>query len=359
MSSAPPEFDRPSTRHVGTPEEHAPERDQRRFVVAVLVSCLVLLGAVLALNVTADPFALAGTRVVPTAVENDRGIKLTLIEELKTGPGVLILGSSRARQAEPSVLQKLTGHTGFNAAVTGGTAADAYVFARYAAEVFPRQKRRYVWFVDVGVATNGVNPQLEDDPRAKKYLRGNAQFGLEDVGTYLGTQATAASWRVFRKCVLAKCRPRIRYNPDGSIPHGRLRYLPERTRNLQAAVAKLVQSIRRNPPGAPSVDPRRYVFLERALAYMNARGERPVIVLNPIYPTVLAELEKYGFPQRKASLEYLRKLHRRFDFVLVNCQDIRKWGGSPTNFSNATHVDWLNMRRMLRYIDARSDGALR
>ncbi len=91
---------------------------------------------------------------------------------------------------------------------------------------------------------------------------------------------------------------------------------------------------------------------------MNERGERPVIVLNPVYPTVLAELKRYGFPLAAQSLAYLEQLQRRLDFVLVNCQDIRTWGGTAEDFSNPTHVNERNMRRMLRYIVAHSDRAL-
>jgi hypothetical protein len=361
----------PPARRLGLPKVRRPAALRRRrakdpvdsshwrFAGAVVFSCLGLLGATFALNVIVDPFALAGTDVVPSAVETDRAIKLTLIERLERSPGILIHGSSRARQAEPAYLQQLTGHTGFNAGVTGGTAADAWVFTRYAADRFPGTKRRYVWFVDSGVATNGVNPQLEEDPRAKKYLRERKRFGLKDVATYIGTQASRASIRVIRKCVIHTCQARIHYNPDGSIPHSQLRYLPEQGKNLKAAAAKLVASIRANPPGpAGPVNPKRYEFFERTLAYMNARGERPVIVLNPVYPTVLAELEKHGYPARKASLDYLRKLHSRFDFVVVNCQDIRVWGGSARDFTNPTHVNWRNMRRMLKYVVGHSDGAL-
>src|SRR5207253_7217221 len=161
----------PGAHHVPeTASEQAPSPNQKRFVIGFVVSCLGLLAAVLALNVVIDPFAIAGSGIVPTAVESDRTIKLTLLENLKRGPETLILGSSRSRQAEPSYLRELTGHTGFNAGVTGGTSADEWVFARFAADLFPHQKRRYVWFVDVGVAGGGVTPQLAHDPPARRYL---------------------------------------------------------------------------------------------------------------------------------------------------------------------------------------------
>jgi hypothetical protein len=91
---------------------------------------------------------------------------------------------------------------------------------------------------------------------------------------------------------------------------------------------------------------------------MNERGSRPVIVLNPIHPAILDELERHGFPARTVARTYFRRLRARFDFVLVDCQDIRVWGGVARDFSNATHVNWRNMRRLLRYVVAHDEGAL-
>src|SRR5437763_8505906 len=110
----------------------------------------------------------------------DRSVKLDRIEKLTHGPEILILGDSRGRQAEPSLLQRLTGHTGFNAAVTGGSTPDAWVFTRYTADRFPGQKRRYIWFVSSGLTTDIVDPRLRADPRGRRYL--------EERDPYLSTQ---------------------------------------------------------------------------------------------------------------------------------------------------------------------------
>ena len=69
------------------------------------------------------------------AVPTDRSVKLDLIGKLKRGPEILVLGDSRGRQAQPSFVRRLTGYGAFNAAVTGGTAADAWVFTRYCSGV--------------------------------------------------------------------------------------------------------------------------------------------------------------------------------------------------------------------------------
>lgn len=331
-----------------------------RFVAAALCGCGALLAAVLLVNVLVDPFAVAGTGLVTPAVETDRSIKLDLIQRLTRSPGIVILGSSRARQAEPRFVERITGHTAFNAAVGGGSAADAWVMTRYVNDRFPHSKHRYIWFVDAGIATNGINPQLEEDPRAKRYLAGKSlRFTLGDLGMYIGTQATLASMRVFRACVLGSCKRHIRYLPDGGIAARTLHYLPEHARSLKASVDRLVAAVLSAPMHRVRADPARYEFFEKALAFMNAHGARPVIVINPIYPRVLAALRKRGFPKWRASVPYLRALHRRFRFVVVNCQDIRRWGGTAQDWSNATHVNRRNMRRMLRYVVAHSHGALR
>lgn len=329
-----------------------------RFVAAMLAACLAPLAAALALNVLVDPFALSGTGLLPPAVESDRSIKLQLIQGLSEAPEIVILGSSRARQAEPSYVERLTGHATFNAAVTAGTASDAWVMTRYTADRFPRASR-YVWFVDAGIATNGINPQLDADPRAHRYLAGKStHLTIGDLGAFAGVQMTRASLRVLNACVFGACKGRVRYLADGAIAPSTLRFLPEQAASLSASVDALAASVRAQPPSETGVDTARYAFFERTLAFMNANGARPVIVLNPIHPRVLDELRSRGFPARARSLAYLRALHDRFDFVVVDCQDIRRWRGSPGDFTNATHVNRRNMRRMLAYIVSHSDGAL-
>jgi hypothetical protein len=342
----------------------AAEANPRRFVGGFLGSFFVALACVLAFNVVVDPFALAGTGIVPTAVEPDRSIKLDLLQQLKRGPQLLILGDSRGRQAEPSYVHRLTGHTAFNAAVTGGSAPEAYVFVRFAADLFPHQKRRYIWFTDIGLASGIVQPQLAQDPRARRYV-GAARFALADVKSYLSTDATKASWRVFDKCVLGRCRSRIHYNRDGSLTRQSLHYLPEHANSLAKAVARRLALVRAQHTSLAQwrrdlADPRRFAYMERMLAFMNRRGEVPVIVLNPIYPSVLAAQEKQGFPGLRATKVKIAQLHKRgFRFVVVNCEDIRKWGGNTSDWSNASHVNRANMRLELRYIVAHSRGALR
>ena len=298
---------------------------RRRFVAAAVV---VLVGLALAAPGAGGP---------PTT---DRSLKLDLIAKLKQGPQILILGDSRGRLADPTELQRLTGHTAFNAAVTGGSAPEAWVFTRYTADRFPRQKRRYIWFVSWGLATDIVPTALQADPRARRYLR--------EVAPYLGTETDNGPWHTD-----------LHYHRDGSVADERPPS-PAQVQRVKATAAQIAERIGRRPPSpATAVDRTRFRLFEQLLGYMNARGERPVIVINPIYPTVLAALQKAGDPLMAGTLAYLQSLQPRYDFVLVDCEDSHVWGGNDDDWSNPTHVDMANMRRMLAYIVAHSDGALR
>ena len=293
----------------------------------------------LVLVVAALAAAGAGASTPPPT---DRSIKLDLIARLKHGPQILVLGDSRGRQAEPSYLQRLTGRSGFNAAVMGGTAPDAWVFTRYIADRFPHQRRGYIWFVSAGLAGDIPDPRTEADPRGRRYL--------QEVATYLDNEPLKVAWPT---------HPFTGYHSDGSLPGKTWQPSTTHVQQVKEQAAAIVAGIEQHPPTQQPIDLRRLRLFEHLLAYMNGRGERPVIVFNPLYPTVYAALERYGNPLIAASLDYLRRLRTHYDFVVVDCEDIHAWGGTDYDWKNATHVDQRNMRRMLRYVVAHSDGALR
>jgi len=331
-----------------------------RYVVAALAALAVALCGVFMFNAIVDPFSLVGWRILPPAVETDRGTKLDLIEKLRANPQVVVLGSSRSRQAEPKFIEKLTGlETGFNAGVTGGDAADAWVMVRNIAARWPQGKRAYIWFVDYKLASAGINPQLAQDPRSRGYLgnRGVA-FSLADVGTYLGFQATDASYRVIKACIKGPCHPNFIYRPDGSLKGKALKLLPEDAPSLKKAVAEKLAAVKHQGLSLPRFTSSNLAYFERALAYMNAHGATPVIVLNPEYPSVYRLLEKRHSLRHAQALAELHKLQQRYRFVVVDGSDIRVWGGKARDFNNATHINRRNMRRLLRYVVAHSDGAL-
>jgi hypothetical protein len=236
----------------------------------------------------------------------------------------------------PATVRKLTGRSAFNAGVRGGSSADEYVFTRLLASRFPHARPAYLVLTDVGVAGDGVNPELADEPLAQPFLGADAS-----------SQKTT-------------CRPNGLYSPDGGLDYPSPLTAADRRQRTAKTVAQTLKGITAATEQPTRIDPAHTKYFLHMLAFMNAQGATPVIALNPIYPSVLAKRRKYGFPERKAVtvyLDWLRKQHYRF--VFVDCEDIRTWGGKASDFINVDHIDRANMARMLRYVVAHSHGVLR
>jgi hypothetical protein len=97
---------------------------------------------------------------------------------------------------------------------------------------------------------------------------------------------------------------------------------------------------------------------ERLLGYLNDHGITPVIVTNPLQPQLLAALNRRGNPRYKWSLNYLDALHAKYRFDFIDLTSIKTFGGSPSDFSDPTHVDTDNMDLMLQYIVAHDHDIL-
>jgi hypothetical protein len=264
----------------------------------------------------------------------DRVTKLGLLDHLSKAPHVLILGSSRARVAMPATVEKLTGGTAFNAGVHAGSSADEYVFTRLLAQRFPQAKPAYIIFVDVSIAGDAVNPELADEPLARPFLG-----------------ASASSKKT-------TCVPNGWYKADGGLAYSPALTSAQREQRVAEALVGAEAKIRADSKIPRHINPRSTKWFRKLLGFVNARGARPVIVLNPIYPKVLALREKYGFPELKAAKTYIAWLRQHYRFVLVNGENISTWGGKASDFTNIDHIDRANMDRLLRYVVHHSDGVL-
>lgn len=271
----------------------------------------------------------------PTCTDTgDRLTKLELVEHLSKAPQVLILGSSRARVAMPATVERLTGRRAFNAGVHAGGASDEYVFTRLLAQRFPHARPAYLIFVDLSIADDSVNPELADEPLARPFL------------------GAAASSKT------STCVPNGFYSANGGLAYPPALNKAEREQRVAEALPKALARIRANGSRPRHIDPSLTMWFRKLLGFTNAQGAKPVIVLNPIYPAVLAAHRKYGFPELKAANVYLAWLHRRFRFVVVNGEDIRTWGGTASDFTSIDHIDRANMNRLLRYVVHHSNGVL-
>jgi len=296
---------------------------------AVLVLALVLA------SVTGTALAVPNPNPKSCKDTGDRVTKIELLEHLSKAPQLLILGSSRARIAMPATVEQLTGRTAFNAGVHGGGSADEYVFTRLLAQRFPHARPAYLIFVDVNIGGDGVNPELADEPLAKPFL------------------ASAAS------ATKTTCVPNGWYSADGGLAYPPPLDKAQREERVAKALVGAAAGIRADAKKPRYINPSSTKWFRKLLSFANAQGATPVIVLNPIYPTVFKLREKYGFPELKAAKAYLAWLRRKhYRFVFVNGENIHKWGGKASDFNNIDHIDRKNMDRLLRYVVRHSDGVL-
>ena len=109
----------------------------------------------------------------------------------------LVYGSSRAWTVEAAREQQATGLRTFNAAVTAGRPADAYVFTEVVHQRWPQVKPDFLWLLDVEAFLRGpLPPSLLAESKFSRYLpwRAKAAAQLDELGwvaSWTGLKAPA------------------------------------------------------------------------------------------------------------------------------------------------------------------------
>lgn len=351
-----------------------PEINQSRrwstatFLLVLALAAVVIMVAVGALNTFADPYGLVGTRVLPTLTTSDRSIKVGFIDKLKKAPKLVVLGSSRSMRYDPSYFLKKTGLVTFNAGVNGiGGIPDAWAMMNYIHSRFPDSRPAYFWLVDVeSFVPFSVQGNTAAEPRLNQYLGGPPTGrrspsvvlrAVWDNRTSVFSWTTAAdSLRVLRHPAAIK-RAVVHYRstflPYGAIgPHPysaaefRRRYPRSQTRyeNLYKTIYH-------------GMDPQAQRYFERTLAFMNAHGAKPVIVLTPINPLLLRVVGPLGWYERhRQVVDFIQSLHAKYRFDFVDVTDLRTFHGDPVQFFDGVHMTAVNTDRVIDYVLKRTGG---
>ena len=97
-------------------------------------------------------------------------------------------------------------------------------------------------------------------------------------------------------------------------------------------------------------DTRAMAYFVRTIRLLNKNHIKPLIVIMPYHPRVLSTFMSVGWGVKQRWLRgYLSRLNRHLDFKVLNCLDIRTFGGSPDGFYDGAHLTAANSRRLLRY----------
>lgn len=328
-----------------------------RFVAGLLVAAAVLVAAVAAFNLLTDPWGVFGIGIFPPRVNQDRSTKADLLAELEQPPDLLIYGSSRAWTVEAARVEQATGLRTFNAAVTAGRPADAYVFTEVVHDLWPEATPDYLWLLDVEAFLRGpLPPSLLAESRFSRYLpwRAKAAAQLDELGwlaSWTGLQASYQVWKKHptREKVRASWLRRI--SPDGTVKtpaSGKARAGPK-------TVARWSEEELDQYRSFTHLDAEAETYVEKMLDLYASWGGTGVVALTPTHPEVIAAAREAGWERRHDELlRLLENLQQEYGFAVVDMTRVDAFGGDPAGFFDATHMTTENQRRM---IDAVLDRA--
>ena len=337
------------------------------FVLALVLITALVMGAVLALNVVADPYGSVGTHLFPTVTTSDRTVKADRIEALKQPPDLVVLGSSRSMRYEPSYLEKKTGLKTFNAGVNGiGGTADAWAMTQFIHEVWPDSHPNYLWLVDVeSFVPFAVQARTANEPRLAKFV-GAATAGQGPVQLAkaiwqnrttlfsLDTAKDSVRLLLYRdKAKNSQSKYQKQILADGVLEQ-RLWNKKEWSRRYPNSVQRysdLYRNVYHKPDTASEV------YFEKTLKFMNEQGATPLVVLTPINPKLATVLDPLGRTIRhRQVVSYIESLQGKYQFKFLDLTDPSLFGFDPKQFYDGMHMTTINTEKAIDYILKQTGG---
>lgn len=278
-----------------------------------------------------------------------RHLKLALIQNAPA-PQLVIYGGSRAEKAQPAYLEALTGIPGFNASVMSCRPSDVLALASYLHERAPRLRQFPVWILSMETFRDAgfFQGELLSMPELLRELPADLLTGITPVDPIPYSLPAGLT-----------CSDGTVWAPDGYLRVSRYEVMLHQGVSREKLMAtRLKIYVDRYLDWGP-LSSRATQVVEATIARMNQWRWRPVIVLPPYHPYLLAAIRPLGWDARhRAVLAYLAELQTRYDLVVVDLSDIRSFGGSVSGFYDGVHGGAFLMRQVLRAVVERSDRAL-
>lgn len=273
---------------------------------------------------------------------SERSFKADQLDHLSHAPQVVFFGGSRSMRFEPSYVKETTGLRAFNLAMVVGRPEDAWVFAHYIHERWPKTKLRWIWGIQN--STLGERPLeagLIQDPRLNRYL---PDALLKEQGALL-PQTPDKVPKLSRADGMRYARDGVvvwnKY--DGEEAKGRTL-----ARSLKIYIKRALQKQQGEPGGAFEAPSRGREYFERTIGYLNEIGVEPIFISMPIHPRVLKALLPGGWQAgHDRFLAYIDSLHGSYDFEFIDLSHIGSFGGDPDEFYDGVHIKFANARKVI------------
>ncbi len=239
---------------------------------------------------------------------------------------MLIIGGSRSQRFDPVYARKLTHLDAFNAAVQNCRPEDAFAFSSYLFSKQPTEKVHLMFalaattFSDIDMA-----PGLLWDERLSQWFP-NALIQNQQQKT--GTPP----WR--------DMPGRSRYTDRGMLTHNNYDVTVASGKTLDQRLSTyLARMLPIAAAPASTNQTRSKEYFTKLLKLYNDHGVKPLIVIMPYQPRVLAAFRSVGW-QRKLNklLNYLHFLKSRYQFHVLDFTSISSFHGNPNWFYDGAHI---------------------
>jgi hypothetical protein len=294
-------------------------------------------------NLVVDPYGTAGTGIFPTGLPRDASLKADLIDHLDRAPGTIILGSSRSLKIDPRQITTVTGQPSFNAGVMAGGTPEAYALLQLVHDRFPQHRLKVVWILEQeAFRRNGVQPDIVTDRRLSRYVPRATHREVPgfDLWRLFSWSEARDSFGIVQSEIngeLSQARHRYRgFRADG--------YYSRANYSWEVAYNKYLNLYRRGF----SIQPVARLFLVRGMEAANSWGVRPLIVIPPMSPRLLAAVRPLGWDEHhRQLLDMLVGLQQRYRFDIADMSSIDAFGGTPDAFYDGVHMRPANAARLV------------
>jgi hypothetical protein len=342
------------------------DRSHRGFVAWLLGSIAVATLAIGAFNWAVDPTGVTGRTTRWQVADNSavRSAKLDLYDarlEADERPEVVLLGSSRTMKFNPATVERLTGARTFNAAVSGGTPNDAWLFTQLLEEQQDAGFPHLVWGLDVDAfREKRLRDGLATDPRMARFVPWTERVAIRvsSIGTLLELQTLEAALRSVRAGGPTGAGAELERFDEAGFQLW--------SRKLESRDVLRNRAIRRQTTnyanfvferdGYTRVEDEPFEEFVNVVRAANERDVVPTIFLTPFHPIALDQLERNGLQARRREvLDRLRELQDDGDvrFELVDLTTIDTFDGDPREFYDGVHMTPANTDRVLELLNER------
>jgi hypothetical protein len=306
-----------------------------------LVALLGALAALAAASEAAPARAVSGPPY-PSAliVKSELRLKANLVrDKLSRPPRLVFFGGSRSQRFDPAFARKRTGLSAVNLSLSSARPEAAWAYVNWLYKRAPGTRLRCIWGVQAGlVRDRDLDPALL---QARRFYR------------YFPDELLASQRRLLpsSKAEMPKFYGflRNRYSNRGLLIRNVYDVRRERGYTLKQSLDHYIEKmLRGRRAAAPIYTSRASSYFEQTLAFLNAHGTRPIIVLMPIHPRVLAVMRRHGMGGEREKLRsYLTALEAEYDIKVLDFTKISSFNGSRYWFYDGVHVTRRNANRII------------